>query len=142
MRTESGINSFENIGTGLTVKVSVADPLVPRLEVKFPDVLTKSPELFAMTSTEIVQVEPSETVPPLYCMTEVPDVAVIVPPVHVFTTFAGVATSIPEGRSSVKFNDVASTVEVELSIVNVKVVTLLIMIVLSMTWLNCQKLVI
>ena len=113
-------NALLNPGGGLTRRVALAVPLLPRLEVRSPVMLVKSPELLAVTSTESVAVLPAVIVPAVRLIESDPAVAVMVPPA-VFATLAGFAITRPAGRVFVNARAVASTGLLELSMVNVSV---------------------
>ena len=60
-----GAKALLKPGCGITVRVSLAVPLLPVFEVRSPLVLTMAPEVDATTSTDRVQTLPEPTVPPL-----------------------------------------------------------------------------
>ena len=119
---EAGAKALLNSGgVAVTVRVSEAVPLLPKADVRSPDVFAYIPGMFAVVSTETVQLAAAGTRPPVYVMTPDPEAAVRVPPVQVVDAFDGVATIRPDGRLSVKSNALLSRVLALLSTVNVKV---------------------
>lgn len=107
----------------ITVSVSAAVPEEPSDDVNSPLVLDSVPDCVAATSTDRVQLDTEETVPPEYETVPVPSAAVSVPPVQVVVALEGVATIIPVGNVSENVNEDAGNDEPELSMVNVSVDT-------------------
>ena len=60
-----GLNALLKLGAGSTTSVSEAVPLLPDDEVRSPVVLTWLPTVDDVVSTEMVQLAPVATVPPL-----------------------------------------------------------------------------
>lgn len=116
----SGAKLLANVGGGLTVKESVAVPLLPNDDVRSSVRLVWVPAVELVTSTVMVQLADAATVPPLKVTTLVPAAAVRVPP-QALALLAGVVTTIAAGRLSVNANAVAATVLAVLSIVKVRV---------------------
>ena len=122
---ESGVKILLNPGGGLTRRVALAVPLLPRLEDSSPVRLVKSPKSFAVTSIEMVAVLPAVIVAPaerwMVPDPSVADTADTVPPAVVFTILAGSAITRPAGRGFENARAVASTVLLVLSMVYVSV---------------------
>ena len=108
-----GANDLLNPGGAdavpVTIKVSVAVPLLPAEDVRSPVVLTYVAGVVLVTATKTSQFIEAATVPPVYAMTLDPAVAVAVPPQLSKVTPAA-STWIPAGKVSVKSRPVAGTV--------------------------------
>jgi hypothetical protein len=113
----------EMVGAGFspTINESEAVPLLPKEEVRSPDVLTWVPVLMLVTSASTVQVLLAAAVPPVYEITLEPATAVRAPPVQVVEALAGSAITTSAGRLSVKSKRVAFTTEPVLLMVKVRV---------------------
>ncbi|MEZ5584471.1 MAG: hypothetical protein R3F37_18430 [Candidatus Competibacteraceae bacterium] len=111
----------------VTVKLALAVPLFPKLEVKSPEKFMCVPAVLLVTSTVTVQVVPlPPTTPPVSVMIVPPSGAVRVPPrspMQSEEAFAGLAIVTAAGRLSVNARPVAGT-ESLLVIVKVNVLTL------------------
>jgi hypothetical protein len=94
-------------------------PVPPLVEVTFPVVLVKFPDVVPTTLTAIAQDALADTVPPPKLMLAEPAVAVAVPPQVLLSPF-GVATIRPDGSVSVKAAPVRATV-LAAGLVSVKV---------------------
>lgn len=123
--TVLGEKSRENPGRfASAVKVSVAVPPFPALEVTSPVTLTKSPADPTVTSTEIVQLRPAPKRPLLSEMVDPPAGADRTASEHVVLAKEGVAIVVPAGRLSVTARSVAGSRGSRLVISISRVVTL------------------
>lgn len=64
---ESGVNSLVKVGAGagVTVRVALAEPELPKADVRSPVVLTRLPLSWARTSKVTVHDDAPDTVPPV-----------------------------------------------------------------------------
>lgn len=120
---EDGENALVKVGIGdaLIVRVALAEPELPRLDVRSPEVFTYVSARTEVTSTEMAQLAPVGTPAPDRLTLPAPAAAVTVPPVQELETLGAVATVTPVGKVSLKAAFAAATGLLVLSSVKVRV---------------------